>query len=104
MKFKVFWKDIEFLEVDKINDVYYSRLIGENIDKVIDEGYPVTFLINIKVMDNELPKLIQSRLPSIEYIEEKISKKDDIEKAIIEYINNTKCRRVTDYLSMEIEE
>ena len=49
MIFKVFWKNIEFLEVEKVNDIYYSRLIVENVNKVLDEGYPITFLKNIKV-------------------------------------------------------
>ena len=34
MIFKVFWKNIEFLEVEKVNDIYYSRLIVENVNKV----------------------------------------------------------------------
>lgn len=104
MKLKVFWKNIKFLEVEKINDMYYSKIIGNNVDKVIDDGYPVTFLINIKAMDSQLPKLIESRFPSIEYIEEKINKNEDIEKSIIDYINKTKCKRVTDYITIEIGE
>ena len=45
MIFKVFWKNIEFLEVEKVNDIYYSRLIIENVNKVLDEGKDVTNLI-----------------------------------------------------------
>ena len=75
MIFKVFWKNIEFLEVEKVNDIYYSRLIVENVNKVLDEGYPITFLKNIKVIDKKIPKLIENRIPSLAYIEEKINKK-----------------------------
>lgn len=104
MKFKVYWKEIKFLEVEKINDIYYSSLIGENVEKVVEDGYPKTFIMNIKAMDDKLPKLIRNRIPSAEYMSEKIENKDDLEKSIVEYINKTKCRRVTDHISMEIEE
>lgn len=103
MKFNVYWKNIKFLEVEKINNMYYSKVIGENMDKVEKEGFPITFLSSIKSMDGELPKIIQSRLPKIEYISEKIEDTSDVEKSIIEYINKTKCQRVTDFITMDIE-
>ena len=80
MKFNVYWKDIKFLEVEKINNMYYSKVIGENIDKVENEGFPITFLSSIKSMDGELPKIIQSRLPKIEYISEKIEQSERLIK------------------------
>lgn len=103
MIFKVFWKNIEFLEVEKVNDIYYSRLIIENVNKVLDEGYPITFLKNIKVIDKKIPKLIENRIPSLEYIEGVVNKKDNIEDMIIDYIEKTNCKRVTDYLSINVE-
>lgn len=104
MKFNVYWKEVKFLEVEKINDMYYSKLIGENVEKITQEGYPKTFITNIKAMDDKLPKLIRNRIPSIDYMSEKLEDTQDVEKAIIEYINTTKCKRVTDYISMDIEE
>lgn len=104
MKFNVYWKEIKFLEVEKIDEMYYSTVIGKNISKIKKSGFPVTFISNIKSMDKELPKLIQSRLPKADYMGEKIKDTTNIEKAIIDYINQTKCKRVTDFISMEIEE
>lgn len=104
MKFKVYWKEIQFLEVEKINDTYYSKLFSENVEKVVEDGYPKTFIMNIKAMDDKLPKIIRNRLPSVDYMSEKIENTDDLEKSIVEYINKTKCRRVTDNISIEIEE
>ena len=103
MIFKVFWKNIEFLEVEKVNDIYYSRLIVENVNKVLDEGYPITFLKNIKVIDKKIPKLIENRIKSKDNIEKKKKKKDNIEDMIIDYIEKTNCKRVTDYLSINVE-
>ena len=104
MKFIVYWKEIPFLKVKKLNNVYYSHILAENIEKIKEEGYPITFITNIKAMDHKLPKLIQNRLPSIEYMCSQLEDTTNTEQAIIEYINKTKCERVTDFLSLEIEE
>ena len=80
MKFKGFWKDIEFLEVDKINDVYYSRLIGENIDKVIDEGYPLASIQIISSLNKFKSELT---------LEEEKRTMDVEQKDIFDFLLNT---------------
>ena len=50
MKIRVYWKDIEFLEVEKKNELYFSKINVENYDKVVSQGCPVAFLDNIKVI------------------------------------------------------
>lgn len=103
MKIRVYWKDIKFLEVEKIDNKYFSRIITENYNKVNDDGCPIMFLDNIKVIDDELPNIIQSRLPKKESLLENVDKDCNLEKSIIEYINKTKCQRVTDYITLDIE-
>ncbi|MBO5478017.1 MAG: hypothetical protein J6A15_09760 [Clostridia bacterium] len=104
MKYKVYWKEIKFLEIEKINDMYHSEIITENVDKVAELGYPKTFINDIKEVDKELPKIVSNRLPDVNYLNEKGYDTKDIEKAIGKYINDTKCRRITDYISIEVEE
>lgn len=104
MKYKVYWKKIKFLEIEEIKGIYYSKLITENIDKVIELGYPKTFINDIKEVEKELPKIVSNRLPDINYLNEKGYDTSNLEKAIIQYINDTKCRRITDYITIEVEE
>lgn len=104
MKYKVYWKKIKFLEIEEIKGIYYSKLITENIDKVIELGYPKTFINDIKEVEKELPKIVSNRLPDINYLNEKGYDTSNLEKTIIKYINDTKCRRITDYITVEVEE
>lgn len=104
MKYKVYWKEIKFLEIEKINEMYYSKIISENVDKVVELGYTKSFMNDIKEVDKKLPKIITNRLPNINYLNEKGYEIKDLEKAIIKYITDTKCIRITDYISVEVEE
>lgn len=104
MKIRVYWKDIEFLEVEKVEDKYFSMIIMENYKKVKEEGCPVMFVENIKIVDDKLPHIIQSRLPKTTNLISKLGDGNkDIESSIIEYINKTKCKRATDYITLDIE-
>ena len=102
MKIRVCWKDIEFLVVEKKNELYFSKINVENYDKVVSQGCPVAFLDNIKVIDDELPNIIVNRLPRANFLIDKVNKDEDLEQSIIEYINKTKCKRVTDYITLDI--
>lgn len=103
MKIKVYWKEIIFLEVEKIDNKYFSKIITSNYNTVKEQGCPVMFLNNIKVIDEALPNIIKSRLPKISNLLENLKKDNDIESEIVEYINKTKCERATDYITLSIE-
>ena len=94
MIFKVFWKETEFLRVERVEELYYTKVITENIKEVEAEGFPRTFIMNIKVVEEKLPSIILNRIPS--------DKRD--ESDMIDYINSTNCKRVTDFLSVKIED
>lgn len=96
MKIIVLWKKIKILEVEKIEDRYFSKIIVDNYLKIKDEGFPLTLLNNIKVIDEKLPNIIKDRLPEIEDY--------NLDFKIAQYIKKTKCKRVTDYITLDIEE
>ncbi len=103
MKIKVYWKETEFLEVEKKEDKYFSRVVASNYNIVKEQGCPVMFLNNIKAIDDTLPKIIQSRLPKISNLLENLKKDSNMEDEILEYINKTRCERATDYITLDIE-
>lgn len=104
MIIKVYWKNVLFLEIEKIDEKYFSKIIGKNYNIVKSQGCPLVFFEDIKVIDDMLPKIIKDRLPKIENLMENYKKDVDIEKSIFEYINQTKCERATDYITIEIAE
>lgn len=104
MKFSVYWKDIKFLEVEKKDEKYYSKILYENVSKIKEDGFPVIFINNISEVSNSLPKIIEKRLPSKEQMQLIIKNEflqDD--NLIFEYIKETKCERVTDYITVNVE-
>ena len=104
MKITVYWKETQFLEVEKVDEYYFSKILPENYLKVKEDGCPIIFLDKVKIVDNKLPNIIKNRLPKTEYLLKNVDKESDIESGIIEYINRTKCKRVTDYITLDIEQ
>lgn len=103
MKIKVYWKETLFLEVEKVDDKYFSNVVASNYNMVKEQGCPVMFLSNIKAIDDTLPSIIQNRLPKISNLLENLNKDSNIEDEILDYINKTKCERATDYITLSIE-
>ncbi len=103
MKIKVYWKEIIFLEVEKLGSKYFSKIITSNYNIVKEQGCPMVFLNNIKAIDDTLPNIIKSRLPKISNLLQNVDNSNNTEDGILDYINKTKCERTTDYITLTIE-
>ena len=91
-------------KIEKINKKkYISTLVIENIAKAEEDGFPTALLQNIKLIDNKMPNIILDRIPSAEYLSTVITDTKNVEKSILEYINKTRCERVTDFITLEAE-
>ena len=105
MVITVKWDNIDILVITKKHNLYISSIVTENIDKVIETGMAMTLISNVKIISKELPKIITDRLPSIDAIKKEIKiVSENLESNILEYINRTGCRYVTDKFSFVIEE
>lgn len=103
MVITVKWDNIDILVITKRHNMYVTSIVTENIDKVIKAGMAMTLISNVKVISKELSSIIVNRLPSIDVIKEEIELfSESLESNILEYINRTGCKRVTDKFSFEI--
>ncbi len=101
MQITLYWKDLEIIEVRKIKEnKYVSTLSIENITKAEEDGFPVALIQNVKLIDNKMPNIILDRIPSAEYLSSVLKDTENVEKSILEYINKTRCKRVTDYITL----
>lgn len=105
MIIKVFWKNINIMDIIKENKVYITNINYKNFIKANEEGMPVALFLNHNIVSLELPNFVKDRLPTPKIISEEINKNGlDNDISIIDYINKTKCKCATDNFEMTIEE
>ncbi len=103
MIYKLYWDNLKILESKVVGDLYYNTIFTENIEVSRDKGLPLMYIKGIRAISDELPTVIQGRIPSTSYIRTIIKNIDNFEDELVEYINKTGCKRVTDYFSLEVE-
>lgn len=96
MKIILCWKNKKILETEKIDNKYFSKIIIENFENAVDTGFPYALISDIKVIGEELPKIILSRL------DKNVSLNNENE--LVECINTTHLERQTDFISVYVEE
>lgn len=105
MKIKVFWKDINIMDIVKTNKAYITSINHNNFVKANEQGMPLTLFLNYNLVSSELPSFVKNRLPTPKIISKEINKNNlDSNISIIDYINKTKCKCATDKFEMIIEE
>lgn len=102
------WDDLKIMEINKRGDLFFSKIDYDNIMKAKENGFPIALLKQVSVVSDELSPIIKRRIPNPEKLRKRINFKnndenDEIERAICEYINETKCRRPTDKFSIKLE-
>ncbi|CCY72201.1 unknown [Clostridium sp. CAG:921] len=104
MKIKIFWKDINIINVIRKNNVYISSLDYENFIKANKLGMPISLFFNYEMISTELPTFIKDRLPTPKIISNQINEnKVSSDISIIDYINKTRCKCVTDKIEILLE-
>lgn len=103
MTFNLFWNDELILKTKKTEFGFLNEVFAEALEKGSKEGLPVAFFANISAISDELPYMIKERIPNARFLERKIKDTDDLEKQMLEYINETKCARVTDRFTLTID-
>lgn len=103
MSIEVFWDELNILTIEKKDNLYFSYVDTENLVQARKSGFPIFFLKQISVVSDELPAIVRHRIPSFESINNKINLKEKTMETIIDYINETKCKRPTDKFSIKIE-
>ena len=105
MKIKVFWDNINIMDIVKTNKVYITSINYDNFVKANKSGMPVTLFLNYSLVSSELPSFVKNRLPTPKMISREIDRNNlDTNVSIIDYINETKCKCATDKFEMIIEE
>ena len=102
------WDDEKIVEIEKRGELFYSSVNYENVLRAKEKGFPVSLLKQISIVSDELAPVIKRRIPSPKTLRKRIAFKNEeddreVENAICEYINDTRCRRPTDKFSIRIE-
>lgn len=104
----IYWDDEKILEIEKRGELFYSSVYYENVLKAKEKGFPISLLKQISIVSDELAPIIKRRIPNPKTLRKRIAFKNEcddaeIENAICEYINDTRCRRPTDKFSIKID-
>ena len=102
------WDDAKIVEIEKRGELFYSSVNYENVLRAKEKGFPVSLLKQISIVSDELAPVIKRRIPNPKTLRKRIAFKNEeddreVENAICEYINDTRCRRPTDKFSIRIE-
>ena len=102
------WDDEKIVEIEKRGELFYSSVIYENVIRAKEKGFPISLLKQISIVSDELAPIIKRRIPTPKTLRKRISFKNEeddreVENAICEYINDTRCRRPTDKFSIRID-
>ena len=89
------WAEYEVVRIEKVEKIYLSTVDKQGYLNAIQFGMPGFLLSGIKVLNYELPKLIQNRIKGYKTLNE---------AKIISYIKQTECRYNTDKFSVKVLE
>lgn len=105
MKIKVFWNNINIMDIIKENKIYITTLNHDNFIKANKDGMPLSLFLKYNLVSSELPSFVKDRLPTPKVISNEVERKGlDNNISIIDYINKTRCKCATDKFEMTIEE
>lgn len=104
MKMIISWNELNVIEVIRIENKYFSKILVDNIALAIKEGMPMISIANIKLVSKSLPQFILSRIPQ-KCVRDKYLKNISSYEGenIINYINTTSCKLATDNFKISIE-
>ena len=105
MKIKVFWDNVNIMDIVKTEKAYITSVNHDNFIQANKLGMPFSIFLNYNLVSSELPSFVKNRLPTPKIISKEIDRNNlDANISIIDYINKTKCKCATDKFEMIIEE